>query len=221
MKNKKRGITFLEVTVVVALIGVIIAILGPTVRNYMKLGERYSYGITKTIEERISNDRIEEILGSVTIPKRALGDSGNKTTGLGSNAEYKEKPQEIRDIIKTPAASDAKKRGYLYIINPVLTNPENGTQKVVEGYHIFRIMNGKLIYSNSLDKDGFGGIFSNSDVVFKNQETIYPGNSSGVRIVGNDNYFEEIPQGALLKMTIEKDGVQTRLEKLFIKRGEA
>lgn len=242
-KNKKRGVSLLETVVVVAMIGIIISILGPTLRYYIQLGEKYRYGIDFNQVAGDAFYKLEDIVSSAIMEDSGSIAFGKKTIGMGLNDKSlvdinKYTLSSIRKDINE--SSNDKESKVLIIAAPVTIkeNESDNAGRLGESFHYFRFaqIDGKwgLYYGNTLNKDGTGKYLGVNSIVFEGEEKIFPTIADNIILYnpnGNDNnskkwenYFQETAAGMMMTITYKSandaNSPATTVKKLFIKRGE-
>lgn len=239
-KNKKRGASFVEIAIVVVIMGVIISIIGPILRYYLQIGNKSRYGVTSNGEQIDSYYRMEEIMASLVLSQSNENQQGKKTAGLGYttgvlNTINNYDLSGVRGILNNPSNNTASVSGEAVFIE-VPTNIKHGTPEKIElgqSFHYFRFGTDggklKMLYRNTLDDDGNGKYISGTSKVFiGNEEVLFPGPLSKAKI--KSGQFKEVAAGTVMIMEYcdsSKDeqcdtkstGI-TRIEKLFLKRGE-
>ena len=118
-KSNKKGFTLVELVVVIAIIGILAAILVPTMMNYVKKARlKTANANAKLIFTTCNNQAADLIADGETV--KALNYSWNKVSGLGTDALSTAVKQALRD--------NGTETGYCQIsFNPAVSDSETST----------------------------------------------------------------------------------------------
>lgn len=240
MKNKKRGLTYIEIAITVAMLAMLTTIIGPILRYYLKLSNNYSTGLFEKIELDGTYRKLEEILGSISLDdKWGNLTTGTKNAGIAVRDNFSPtlniKLGTFQGNLMSSNGSSVK-GNTLYVLVPIY---HNGTLR--QSFHTFRFMNisGQtgLYYTSSVEDDGSVKLLTKqNEVPFKKEELYLPSGAGIQELVpnttgaSNRNYFTEIGGGIYMHIEYYKDPAKTvakddpsniiTVEKLFLKRGE-
>lgn len=233
--NKKRGAGFLELVIAVAMVGIFVALVGPMLRYYLKLGQNYNNKTLEKVELGAAFNKLEELIGSITVTDKN-SQSRNSGTAVRTYTEYTQPTDENEhvtlsvsltkikgEVMKSNGSTQGKIIGNtLIILIPAMSKEGD---KLVEAYHIFRFLeesgNMILYYANNLE-DGYPVIMSksgNSQVEFKEKQYLPSG--TAIKKLGLGSKFIEVDGGVIMRLEYQDSlGKSVAVEKLFLKRGE-
>lgn len=241
-KNRKRGVSFIEIVISVALMLIIMTIIGPVLRYYLKAGEKTRYGITATGEQSDSYYRMEEVMASLVIAQSDEFQQGKKTKGVGYSSDSLATIQNLTlnglrtGVLDSNSNAGKFKTGtVLFVEMPnIIMHGTPEKSELGQSFHYFRFGNDakgnkKLFYRNTLKADGTGNYITSGGTVFTGtEETLFPSPLSKTKI--KSGLFKEVAAGTVMIMEYcdgskdeqcdTKNTGITRVEKLFLKRGE-
>lgn len=228
MKNKKKGSTFLEAAVAIGIVVIIVGLIGPIVRYYLKLGQRFSYGISVKAELDGSYQKLDQVVQSISFFDKWGGQkTGTKNAGIGIRDNYSstvtDKLSAFLGNIMSSNGKSFQTGNTLYVMLPLYqsSNPTQGGQpSFLASFYAFRFYNVNgdtgLYYSNSLNSDGGVNLLSNQDLVpFGNESLLLPTGLIIKKLVpngtdaSNHNYFIEVQGGVMMHLEYYIDPTKT------------
>lgn len=235
MKNRKRGSTFLEAAVAIGIVVLIVGLVGPVVRYYLKLGQRFSYGISIQAELDGSYQKLDQVIQSITFFDKWGGqNTGTKNAGIGIRDNFNSTVSEklsafLGNIMSSNGQPTKFMRGNtLYVMVPVYQSSDpnqGGNPSFLASFYAFRFynVNGEtgLYYSSSLNSDGTVNVLGNNDPVpFGNENLLLPTGLIIKKLVpnginaSNNNYFIEVQGGVIMHLEYYIDATKTVVTEL-------
>lgn len=230
MKNRRKGSTFLEAAVAIGIVVVVVGLMGPIVRYYLKLGQRFSYGISVKAELDGSYQKLDQVIQSISFFDKWGGQqTGTKNAGIGIRDNYSPTVTEklsafLGNIMSTSGQTVKFTTGNtLYVMVPVYQSndpAQGGKPSFLASFYAFRFLNVNgetgLYYSNSLNSSGGVDILANQDFVpFGDESLLLPTGIIIKKLVpngenaSNHNYFTEVQGGVIMHLEYYIDPTKT------------